>query len=161
MIDRAFARTAAALALVGGVVLLGATAVCVVSIVGRWLLDTPILGDVELMQLSCIAAIAFFLPWCQTQDAHVRVDFFMQRSSAAAQRALDRAGHGLLAGVMLLLAARTAAGVADMRDAGETTMLLGLPMWIAYLCLVPGLLLSGLIALRAALAPPARPQHQR
>lgn len=155
MIGRALARAAAGLALVGGIVLLAAALVCVVSIVGRWLADAPILGDVELMQLGCVAAIAFFLPWCQTQDAHVRVDFFMQRATAATQRRLDRAGHLLLAAVMLLLAARTAAGVADMREAGETTMLLGLPMWIAYLSLVPGLLLSGLIALRAAVAAPA------
>ncbi len=156
MIGRALGRAAAGLALVGGLVLLVAALVCVVSIAGRWLADAPILGDVELMQLACVASIAFFLPWCQTQDAHVRVDFFTQRTTAATQRRLDRAGQLLLAAVMLLLAARTAVGVADMRAAGETTMLLGLPMWIAYLCLVPGLLLSGLIALRAALAPIAR-----
>jgi TRAP-type C4-dicarboxylate transport system permease small subunit len=160
VIDRVLGRAAAALALAGGVVVLAAVAVCSVSIVGRWLADAPVLGDVEVMQLGCVVAISCFLPWCQTRDAHVRVDFFTQRASALAQRRMDRAGHLLMAMVMLLVAARTSTGVAEMREAGETTMLLGLPVWMAYLCLVPGLLLSGLIALRAAFATATVPDRR-
>ena len=42
---------------------------------------------------------------------------------------------------------RTAAGALAVHDAGETTMIIGLPMWWAYAMLAPGLALTALIAL--------------
>lgn len=60
---------------------------------------------------------------------------------------------------MLLLAWRAGVGVADMKAAGETTMLLAVPTWLTYLAMVPGLLLSALVALHAVFAPVA--DHER
>jgi TRAP-type C4-dicarboxylate transport system permease small subunit len=41
-------------------------------------------------------------------------------------------------------------GVAEMKANGETTMVLGFPAWLMYLALVPGLLLSAVVGLHAA-----------
>jgi TRAP-type C4-dicarboxylate transport system permease small subunit len=46
-----------------------------------------------------------------------------------------------------LLAARTGAGAKAVLEAGETTMIIGLPMWWAYAMLAPGLALTAAIAL--------------
>jgi hypothetical protein len=46
-----------------------------------------------------------------------------------------------------LLAWRTSIGAVSVREAGETTMIISLPMWWAYACLAPGLALAGWVAL--------------
>ena len=148
-------RASVASALAGGLVLLAAALLAGASIVGRWLASAPIAGDIELMQVACAVSIALFLPYCQMHAGHVRVDFFTQRAAVRTRRVLDRCGHAALALVMLLLAWRAGVGVAEMKDAGETTMVLGVPTWLTYLAMVPGLLLSALVALRAVVAIPA------
>ncbi len=49
-----------------------------------------------------------------------------------------------------LLAWRTAVGAINVREGGETTMILALPMWWVYALLAPGLALAALIALHQA-----------
>ena len=138
------------LAVLGALVLLAVAMVAAVSIGGRWLFGSPITGDVELMQVACVVAIACFLPYCQWRGGHVRVEFFTQRAGSNVRAALDRLGQALLAMIMLLLALRAGVGVAEMRMHGETTMVLGFPAWLMYLALVPGLVLSAAVALHAA-----------
>lgn len=139
-----------ALALAGGLLLLAATLLTIVSVLGRWLAGAPVLGDIELMQVACAIAVALFLPWCQVRGGHIIVDFFTAGATRATRRRLDALGSVLVGTVMLLLAWRAAIGVADMAQAGETTMLLGFPSWLTYLALVPGLALAGVVALHAA-----------
>jgi len=144
-------RASVLLALVGALLLAAAATLTGISIVGRWLADAPIVGDIELMQIACAVAIALVLPYCQWQAGHVTVDFFTRRTPAKVRRALDRAGHAAAALVLALLAWRAGVGVVEMRAAGETTMLLGVPTWLSYLAMVPGLLLAALVALHALL----------
>jgi TRAP-type C4-dicarboxylate transport system permease small subunit len=138
---------ARALALVAGLLLLGVAALTVVSIGGRWLANHPITGDIELVQLGTAAAIALFLPYCQLHRSHLIVDFFTARSSGPVQRGLDAAGSIVSAAVFLLLAWRASVAVADMREAAETSMVLGVPLWISYAAMVPGLAFAGLAGL--------------
>ena len=147
---RATRAAAIAFALVGGAVLLLVAAVTVVSVGGRWLLSAPVLGDVELVQLGTAAALALFLPYCQLHGSHLIVDIFTARTATSAQRRLDRMAQGLAALVLGLLSARAGAGVLDLRAAGETSMVLGLPLWLAYAVMVPSLALAALIALARA-----------
>ncbi|MGZ7196666.1 hypothetical protein ACXWOC_10800, partial [Streptococcus pyogenes] len=44
-------------ALGGAVLLFAACGVSVYSVLGRWLFDAPVLGDVELVQMACALAI--------------------------------------------------------------------------------------------------------
>jgi TRAP-type C4-dicarboxylate transport system permease small subunit len=50
-----------------------------------------------------------------------------------------------------LLAWRTGIGAADLRLAGETTMILGFPLWLGYAAMLPGLILAALAAIHIAL----------
>lgn len=159
MIGRLLQRASELLALLGGLLLVAAALMTVASIVGRNGLDRPLVGDIELMQVACAVLIALFLPYCQWQAAHVRVDFFTQRAGPRLRALLDRAAHGAAGGVLLLLAWRAAVGVADMYAAGETTMLLGFPQWLTYLALVPGLALAAAIAFHQACTRAEEAEH--
>ncbi|TDP63227.1 TRAP-type C4-dicarboxylate transport system permease small subunit [Roseateles toxinivorans] len=119
----------------------------VVSIVGRTFWSWPIPGDVELTQFGIALCIALCLPWCQLQRGNIIVDFFTQRSGPRTKRWLDGVGSLLLAVMVGLLAWRSGAGALAVGEANETTMILGLPMWVSYAALAPGLALTSLIAL--------------
>jgi TRAP-type C4-dicarboxylate transport system permease small subunit len=138
------------LALAGGAIFAAITLMSAVSVGGR-LLGHPIPGDFELAQLGCAVAIAFCLPYCQLQRGHIIVDFFTTRASQRTRHALDTLGGVLLALVMALVAWRTGAGALAMRASGETSMIMGLPVWVAYALMAPAFALTALAALRSAL----------
>lgn len=140
-------RLALACAFAGGAIACGVALLTVASIVGRALWSRPIPGDVELSQFGIAIAIALCLPWCQLQRGNIIVDFFTQRAGPRVKGALDRLGALLLAVMVGLLAWRSAAGALAVADAGETTMIVALPMWVAYAALAPGLALTAAIAL--------------
>ncbi|QPF72918.1 TRAP transporter small permease [Roseateles sp. DAIF2] len=123
----------------------------VASIAGRSLWSRPIPGDVELSQFGIALCIALCLPWCQLQRANIIVDFFTQKMAPRPRGLLDAVGALLLALMVGLLAWRTMVGALSVREAGEATMILDLPMWISYAALGPGLALTALIALAQVL----------
>lgn len=135
---------AKALALLGGGLLLGVALLTAVSVMGRWLASQPVTGDIELVQLATAAAIALFLPYCQLHGSHLVIDFFTARSSGLMQRRLDAVGSMLAGAVFFLMAWRAGVAVAEMRRAAETTMVLGIPLWLPYAAMVPGLALAGI-----------------
>ena len=117
------------------------------SVVMRALINTPIPGDVELTQVGIALAISLCLPVCQLRRANILVDFFTQRCSGRSRQILDGIGCWMLVLMYALLAWRTGVGAVSVRQAGETTMILSVPMWWAYASLAPGLALAALIAL--------------
>jgi TRAP-type C4-dicarboxylate transport system permease small subunit len=50
-----------------------------------------------------------------------------------------------------VLAWRLVAGTISMREAGETTTILGWPLWHAYAAMVPGVLLTSLLGFQGAI----------
>jgi TRAP-type C4-dicarboxylate transport system permease small subunit len=134
---------ATALALIGGVTLLAIAVMTALSVAGRWFGGRPLTGDIELVQLGVAVSIALFLPYCQWRGGHLFVDFFTARSSGPTQRRLDALGSVVTGALFLLLAWRAGVGVGDMRRAGETSMVLGVALWIPYAAMVPGLALAG------------------
>ncbi len=135
------------MALAGGALIACLAALTTVSISGRWFASQPVIGDVELVQLGIAAAIALFLPYCQLHGSHLIVDFFTARSSKRSRRLLDTWAARVAGGVFLLLAWRATVGVLDLYGAGETTMVLGVPLWLPYAVMIPGLALAGVAGL--------------
>ena len=166
---RALSAAATAFALLGGLIVALVAAGTVVSVAGRWAFDTPVPGDVELVQLGTASALALFLPYCQLHGSHLIVDIFTVRSGAVLHRWLDAFAHVVAiftvrsgavlhrwldafaqvvaAAVLALLAVRAAWGIESLRAASETSMVLGVPLWLAYAPMVPSLALAALIAL--------------
>ena len=144
-------RLAWLFAIVGGLSAGAVALLTVTSIVMRALISRPIQGDVELTQFGIAMCISLCLPWCQLRSCNIIVDFFTQKATASTTRLLDAFGGLLLALMVALLAWRTAAGAFAVGGAGETSMILALPMWWVYAALAPGLALAGVIALVQAL----------
>ena len=119
----------------------------VLSVGGRAALSQPIPGDVELTQLGVALCISLCLPWCQVHGANIIVDFFTQKVAPRRQALLDGVGAIALAAMTALLAWRTAVGAVSIHEAGETSVILGLPMWWTYAMLAPGLALTAFVAL--------------
>ena len=133
-------------AVLGGACASAVALMTVASIALRSLTSRPIQGDVELTQLGIALCISLCLPWCQLHGGNILVDFFTQNASQRNVRRLDAFGGLLMALMVGLLAWRTGAGALAVGGAGETSMILGLPMWWIYAALAPGLALSGVIA---------------
>ena len=73
---------------------------------------------------------------------------------------LDAIGNLFLVLLYGLLAWRTSVGALSVREAGETTMIISLPMWWAYACLAPGLALAGWVALVQGLFGLSTTEHE-
>jgi TRAP-type C4-dicarboxylate transport system permease small subunit len=143
-------KLAAISAFAGGAILTGITLMAVVSIVMRSLGFEPIQGDFELVQVALAGCIALMLPWCQLQGGNLTVDFFTVRLRKSRQRRLDAIGAALVAIVIALVTWRTCAGAISVKASNESTMILGFPLWIGYVAMIPGLLLTVFAALQTA-----------
>ena len=126
------------LAIAGGLVFVGLVAMSIVSIVGRKLFAWPVPGDVELLQMCAAFASSAFFAWCHLANGDVKVDFFTHNLPPRVVAGLDAAGSLLVGLFGALIAWRTAAGAFSVWEVGETSAVLGLPMWIAQGLMVPG-----------------------
>jgi TRAP-type C4-dicarboxylate transport system permease small subunit len=140
-VGRWLARACQAAAVLGTLVFVALVAMSIVSISGRKLFSAPVPGDVELLQLCAAFASSSFFAWCHLNHGDVKVDFFTERLPERSVHLLDALGSALVAAFGLLLAWRTGAGAAAVREAGETTMILGLPLWVGQALMVPGFVL--------------------
>lgn len=150
-LDRRLTQLCDACAAIGGLILIAIASMTVVSVVGRAFFSSPILGDVELVQLGCAVVVSCFLPYAQFRRANIIVDFFTTQASAGTQRRMDAVGTLLYTGVMVLVCWRVGAGGVAIHEAQEKSMLMGLPLWVPYLLMLPGLALCVLIGLRQSL----------
>ncbi|KJH81510.1 MULTISPECIES: TRAP transporter small permease [Pseudomonadaceae] len=138
------------LAIVGGLVLVAMTLMATYSIAMRALFDEPLLGDVELVQMSCGIAIVFFLPLCQLRRGNVIVDVFTLHASAQVRNGLDALGGLLMALTAAVLAWRSVVGTVDAYGTGEESIIMGLPIWWSMTAFAPGFALLALVALYTA-----------
>lgn len=149
-VGRALFFLSRAFAGVGGLVLLSVAVMSVASIGSRVFVGTALLGDFELVQIGSAIAVTAFLPWGQMRGSHVLVDFFTTGVSPRWRARLDGVGALLLAACAGLVTWRMAIGTVGLKDSGETSMLLGVPIWYAYACMTPSFLLLAVTALYTA-----------
>lgn len=128
-------------AVLGGLVFVALVAMSIVSIVGRKLFSMPVPGDLELVQLGSAFGASAFFAYCHLNHGDVKVDFFTQHWQASKVMGLDAVGSLLVGLFGALIAWRTAAGAWTVFEAGETSAILGLPVWIAQALMVPGFVL--------------------
>jgi len=135
---RALLAAAKHLAIAGGLVFVGLVAMSIVSIVGRKVFSWPVPGDVEVLQMCAAFASASFFAWCHLVNGDVKVDFFTHNLPPRAVAGLDAVGSLLVGLFGALIAWRTAAGAMSVHEVGETSAVLGWPVWIAQALMVPG-----------------------
>lgn len=131
-------------AIAGGLIFVLIVLMSIVSIVGRKLFSAPVPGDVEMLQMAAAFASASFFAICHLNGGDVKVDFFTARASAATVHRLDAMGSLLVGLFGAVITWRSAVGALAVRSAGETSMILGWPVWVAQILMVPGFLLLAL-----------------
>jgi TRAP-type C4-dicarboxylate transport system permease small subunit len=149
-VGRALVVACKAAAVAGALVFVALVAMSIVSIGGRKLFSAPVPGDVELLQLCAAFASATFFAWCHLNHGDVKVDFFTDRLPSAWLHALDGFGSLLVGAFGALIAWRTAAGAVALHATGETTMIVGVPLWLGQALMVPGFVLLALAGLYMA-----------
>lgn len=143
-------RLAKLFAILGGLVMVVITFITTYSILGRWLFNSPLLGDTELVEFAMAMAVAAFLPICQWRGGNIIVDFFTTGASERTRDGLDRFGALSIAVMTGLLAWRSTLGGIGQKADGSVTMLMQLPEWVAYAVMVPPIALTAVIALYTA-----------
>lgn len=130
--------------IIGGLIFVAIVIMSIVSIVGRKLFSAPVPGDVEMLQMAAAFASASFFAYCHLNGGDVKVDFFTAKASPATTHRLDAFGSLLVGIVGALITWRAGVAALSIKEAGETSMILGWPVWIAQILMVPGFLLMAL-----------------
>ena len=128
-------------ALLGGAVLLGIALLTAWSAATGFIFGKPLPGDFELTQIFVAVAVFSFLPYCQLTNANVTADLFTAGAGPRTVAALGVLAALLALGVSVVLTWRTWAGMLDFRQFVETTAILKIPVWTAYVPAVISLLL--------------------
>lgn len=131
-------------AVIGSLVFTALVVMSIISITGRKIWSAPVPGDVELLQMCSAFAAASFFAYCHMNGGDVKVDFFTEKLPWRGVHGLDAMGSLLVGLFGALIAWRTGAGAEMLRAAGETSMILGLPLWIGEALMVPGFVLLAL-----------------
>lgn len=142
-------RAIEAWALLGGLVLVGIALMTAWSAASAWLFNKPLPGDFELVEMLVAVSVFMFLPYCQLVGANVTADLFTAGAGPRAVAALELLGGAVALAFGLLLLWRMYEGLLDYRQYVETTTILKIPIWYAY---VPALASLALLALAAFLS---------
>ena len=162
-VGRALLGLSKLVAIFGGMILVAITLLTVYSVIGRELVSLgwvpelfpfslirPVTGDFELVELGCGVAIFAFLPYCQIVRGNVIVDFFTARSGRRTKSALSFVGDAAYSAIAIVLTWRLWLGAIDFRNYGETSMVLRVPIWWAYVPAFAILVLLSLVCLYTA-----------
>ncbi len=142
-------------ALAGGVLLLAIVLMNAYSLIADITFRQPFAGDFELVEVGVAVAVFAFLPYCQITGANVTADIFTQNAGPRTVALLALLSGLIALAFGLLLIWRMSIGMIDLRAYGETTMITGFPLWIAYIPILASLALlviASLISMRDALA---------
>ena len=85
---------------------------------------------------AAFASAAFFA-YCHMVRGDVKVDFFTHNLGTRKVATLDALGSLLVGLFGALIAWRTAVGALGIKEVGETSAILGFPVWIAQALMVP------------------------
>lgn len=92
----------------------------------------PILGDVEWVEIGMAFVVFAFLPLCQLQSGHARVDLLENIFSIRANSFILGIWEILLAGAMLLITIQLHAGMQAKMANNEVTFFIQIPIWWGY-----------------------------
>jgi len=152
LIDASIVTLTRWLALAGGVLLLAAVAITLVSVAGRYGFNTPVTGDYELVETIAAVGIFFFFPYTHATNSNIVVRFFTDGMATRGKRLLDLAHDAIFTVVAALLAWRLTVGLADKFHTGESTMLVRIPYWWPYGFAVTSLVLLCIVCIARLLA---------
>ena len=136
-------------ALLGGIVLFAIVLMTAWSATSGMVFGRPLQGDVELTEMGIAVAVFMFLPYCQLVGANVTADIFTAGAGPRTVALLELVSALVALGFSALLLWRMYLGLLDYRRYVETTTILHVPLWYAY---IPILLSLALLALASLIS---------
>lgn len=134
-------------ALLGGMILLGIALMSAWSATSGVLFNRPLPGDFELVEMLTAVAVFMFLPYCQLTGANVTADLFTSGAGPRTVALLTLLSAIVALAFSLLLLWRMYDGLLDYRKYVETTTILRIPIWWAYIPALASLVLLGVASL--------------
>jgi TRAP-type C4-dicarboxylate transport system permease small subunit len=143
MATRIFYAAAVAASTVAVIALAALGAITVIDVGGRYLLNRPLLGAVEMSEFLMVFLSFGALALAELRNSHITVDFFVRALPERAQALLEVVVA--LIGIAFWSFVAWRAAVQSMRlfNNGEVTANLQLPTWPFYIAVVAG---CGLLA---------------
>ncbi len=120
------------LAAVSGVVLFGIMCLVTYSVFRRYIMNDPILGDTEIVQIGMALVVMLAMPHATNAGAHIKVDVLDRRIGAWGRYLGDLLARGIGAYVLILLIQKTWAKALDAHEYGDVTNMIELPVSLAY-----------------------------
>ncbi len=121
------------LALIGLIGLVVVALVTIGDVLLRWLFNSPVDGVAEISRLVVAISIASFFPMALTDRHHITIEFLGNWLGPRARLWLDLLGHVATSFFFLVLGWQFILYVLELKEAGETTWLLGwavTPWWV-------------------------------
>lgn len=121
-----------AAAVVAGLALILLMLLTTADVVGRYFFNSPINGVFDLTHFAMSIMVYLGLGYCGWRGAHVVIELLYDRLPKAARRVLNRVTN--LAGCILfgLICWRTAVQSIDIREMGEASQMLEIPLFPLY-----------------------------
>jgi TRAP-type C4-dicarboxylate transport system permease small subunit len=139
------------LAIAGGFLMLAVAATVTVNVLLRWLFNTAVSGDIELVQIGTAVAVFAFLPLCQSRRGNIVVDTFTTELPQRVRNGFDALWDLVYVAMALIIAWRLGVGAWDTIRSNTVSMMLGLPTgWAIAACAAMAVFLA-IVAIATAL----------
>ncbi|PWE29808.1 TRAP transporter small permease [Pararhodobacter marinus] len=122
---------------VAAILLVGVTALVVVSTLGRYLFATPVPDSFDISRLVLGACLAWGFAVIGLKGGHIQVDLVAESVGPRLRRAIDALAWAALLVLAVLLTWKIWGRILSAQGSGETTFDLRLPLW-PFLALIWG-----------------------
>ena len=125
-------RLLKALAAVSGAVLFGLMCLVSYAVFRRYVMNDPVLGDAELVQIGMSLVVMMAMPYATANGAHIRVDIFDRHIGVWGRFLGDLMARSIGSFILFLLIEKTWDKALDAHDYSDVTNMIEIPVWIAY-----------------------------
>lgn len=119
-------------ALVGGFALFALMLLVSAAVFFRYVLNQPILGDQELVEIGMSVVVMLSIPYTGLKGAHIRVDILDRFLGATGRFWADVFTRVISSFVLFLLVRKTWDKTLDAHKYGDVTNMIEIPVWISY-----------------------------
>lgn len=111
----------------------------------RYAFNAPIAGGNEVLEMASVAIVMLAVPYCTTQDAHVRIDL-LDSTLGRVGRMLTDVLYSVIGIIVLWFLVKSyIARALDAHEFDDVTNMLDIPLWPFYGMIVFGMGLYALI----------------
>lgn len=135
------------LAWLSGLILVGIMGLLTVGVFFRYVLNQPIVGIQELVQLSIVAVVMLAMPHCALRNAHIKVDVFDPLLGPKGRGFGNLFSRLVGIAVLSLLVWKAWLKALDALEYEDVTNMLELPIWPAYAAIAFGMALYAVVLL--------------